>query len=78
MSRAWDGMKVHAQLVEMRKRARNRSGVDVCEHILGHRVWATHYSHSGNVVMGIDNRAGVSDGAILSTLMHTALPQEQP
>lgn len=69
----WDGIAMRGRLVEMRKRARARSGVDVYETILGHRVSATHYQHSGNCVMGIDNRVGVSDGTILFTLMHSAL-----
>jgi hypothetical protein len=57
-----------AKLVDMRKRARARSGVDVYETINGRRVSATHYSHNDRCVMGLDARAGLSDGAILREL----------
>lgn len=69
---SWDPQAVQARLTDMRRRARERTGRDVTEYMHGLRVTATHYQHSGACVMGLGNRAGLNDGAIMFALMKAA------
>jgi hypothetical protein len=59
---------IFVMLVDLRKRARERSGVDVCERINGQRVTATHYRHNNMCVMELGGRTGLRDSAIVAAL----------